>query len=883
MELEVAPYPTHWEADVLLRDGTTMRIRPILPTDADALQAFHVAQSEESTYFRFFAPLRRLSDRDLRRLVKVDHDDRVALIVLDGPAIVAVARYDRVSPDRAEVAFNVADALQGQGLGSMLLEHLAAAARERGVSTFQADVLPGNAKMIHVFSDAGYDVVQRYEDGVISLEFTIDPTQRSLDVVASREHRTDAASMRQFMAPRAILVVAGSVESELAVRVAENLAGATAVTCVGDALGEVAHRGGHRWQADIASLEDGPAQLAIMSGTAQEVMDALEPLASVGVRGLVVLSDGFDGERPVAADTPVRAATTDTTLSQRGLLRAARALGVRLIGPRSLGILTQGEQGAINASLATVPPGHGSTALFSQTSAVGRAMLDLAGRYGLEVTTAISAGHRADVSGNDLLQFAADVPGIRAVALYLESLGNTRKFARVAQRVSESVPVVAVVGAAQREGGEGLGRRAVAEAMVAAGVIVTASPREMVETTQLLVSQPLPAGPRIAVLANSAAQAELAAAQVGHLDPEASVTVVGWSASASEFGLAAADLARDERWDAALVLYTPPLGEVDAEVFAAIRRISGQNDRTVLAVLPGVLGLTEDLVGASGEAVPAYGSVEDAVAALTHVVDYARWRRTDLGTLVEPEGMAKREAREVIAREVGTVATGRHVELGPDAAREFLHALGIDVLTTKTVRGARDALEAALEVGWPVVVKSSDPHLRRRPDLGGVRLDVSGPIDLVDAIRGVRARQGGSGPVLIQRMAPLGVACLVRGWVDDVVGPVITFGLTGDATDHLGDASYALPPLRTGEVHRLVTSVRAAARLRGDAHTPGVDIGALEDLVARVSDALDTLPQVHALELRPVLAGREAAVVLDARVVLASEVRPDGGRRALRG
>ena len=206
----VSTYPRHWEADVLLRDGSTMRIRPIRPSDAQALQDFHVAQSDESTYYRFFAPLRRLSDRDLTRLVNVDHQDRVALVVVGSQGeIVAVGRYDRVEVGRAEVAFNVSDALQGRGLGSVLLEHLAAAARERGISEFVADVLPGNSRMIRVFTDAGYDVVQRYDDGVISLSFAIDPTQRSLDVIAGREQRTDAASMRALLSPRSIMVVAG--------------------------------------------------------------------------------------------------------------------------------------------------------------------------------------------------------------------------------------------------------------------------------------------------------------------------------------------------------------------------------------------------------------------------------------------------------------------------------------------------------------------------------------------------------------------------------------------------------------------------------------------------------------------------------------------------
>jgi len=192
-----AAYPAGWEADVVLRDGSTTHVRPILPSDADALQAFHVAQSERSTYLRFFATLTRLPDRDLERFTRVDHDDRVALVAVTADEqIIGVARYDRVGADEAEVAFNVADAHHGRGLGSVLLEHLAAAARERGVRRFTADVLPQNGKMIGVFREAGYAVRQSIEDGVVTVAFDLDPTDRSLAVMADREHRAEAQSVR---------------------------------------------------------------------------------------------------------------------------------------------------------------------------------------------------------------------------------------------------------------------------------------------------------------------------------------------------------------------------------------------------------------------------------------------------------------------------------------------------------------------------------------------------------------------------------------------------------------------------------------------------------------------------------------------------------------
>ncbi|MGO3814119.1 MAG: GNAT family N-acetyltransferase, partial [Cellulosimicrobium funkei] len=209
-------YPVEWEADVVLRDGTTTHVRPIRPEDADALQRFHVGQSERSTYLRFFAPMERLSERDLERFTRVDHVDRVALVAVrprdgapgdGGEDIIGVARFDRTGPAEAEVAFNIADSAQGRGLGSVLLEHVAAAARERGVRRFTAEVLPQNGKMLAVFREAGYDVRQQMDDGFVQVSVDLDPTERSRAVMADREHRAEARSMQGLLGATSVVLV----------------------------------------------------------------------------------------------------------------------------------------------------------------------------------------------------------------------------------------------------------------------------------------------------------------------------------------------------------------------------------------------------------------------------------------------------------------------------------------------------------------------------------------------------------------------------------------------------------------------------------------------------------------------------------------------------
>ncbi|MFP5316598.1 MAG: N-acetyltransferase family protein, partial [Actinomycetes bacterium] len=195
-------YPEYWEADVVLRDGSTGHLRPISPADAEAVQAFHMRQSRNSIYLRFFTYKSSLSEKELKRFTEVDHAGRVAFVVTRGQDIIGIGRYDRLDdPDEAEVAFNVSDAYQGRGLGSILLEHLAAAARENGIRRFTAEVLPENRKMITVFAEAGYEVDRRFDDGVVELTFNIDPTDRSRAVMEAREHRAEARSMQTLLAP----------------------------------------------------------------------------------------------------------------------------------------------------------------------------------------------------------------------------------------------------------------------------------------------------------------------------------------------------------------------------------------------------------------------------------------------------------------------------------------------------------------------------------------------------------------------------------------------------------------------------------------------------------------------------------------------------------
>ncbi|HEX7350308.1 GNAT family N-acetyltransferase, partial [Brachybacterium sp.] len=414
-------YPAHWEADIALRDGSAAHLRPILPTDAEALQDFHQRQSERSRYLRFFAAMPRLSPRDLARFTHVDHIDRVAFVVLAGAEIIAVGRYDRISPDSAEVAFNVSDSRQGSGLASVLLEHLAAAARERGIHRFTAEVLPENTKMIKVFTETGYDVERRLDDGVVMVSFQIDPTARSLEVMAEREHRAEARAMERLLHPESVLLIGvSSREDSAGGRFLTALEGSGYTGTVHLVSRDALELRGRRTWSRVVDLP-GSVDLAVIALRPEACLEAIEECAAIGVRSVVIPTEGF-------------ADSDHGGQLQRQLVTRARRHGMRLLGPGSLGILRTGED-PISLSLAPRMPRAGRAALAGQSSALSAMLLAGTDARGIGLHEFVGVGNRADVSLNDTLQHWEDDEHVGVIGLALESMGNPRKFTRIARRL----------------------------------------------------------------------------------------------------------------------------------------------------------------------------------------------------------------------------------------------------------------------------------------------------------------------------------------------------------------------------------------------------------------------------------------------------------------
>ncbi len=870
-------YPEHWEADVVLRDGSTMRIRPIHPDDADALQRFHARQSPESVYLRFFAPLSRLPERDLYRFTHVDHHDRVALVVLWQEEIVAVGRFDQVGGGDAEVAFNVSDAAQGKGLGSVLLEHLAAAGRELGVRRFVADVLPQNARMLRVFTDAGYDVQQVYDDGIIAVSFTIRPTDRSLAVLAERERRAEALSMAAILTPRRVLLVcAGEEGRAFGSRLAAGLAPTGRLRVVG--------LPGH--PETLAELEPlAEEDLALVAADAPTVLDLAPGLADHGIRAVVLYTGGF------AVDPRT------TKVPQRTLVTTLRRHGLRLVGPRSFGIRSTGPD-PLDATLWPGPLRPGRVGIFCQSAAAGLALLSGAADRDLGVSSFLSAGHRLDVSGNDTMQLWTTDEGTEVACLRLESIGNPRKFSRVARRLSEKGPVVAMIagstgqlnppGHAVRTTSEP--RRALDELMRQAGVLVAETEPALLDLAALLSEQPLPAGDRVQVLTNSGTQAAILAELIAHHDlvPAGEPIALPAGADGAAYAAQVADLAAREDWDAVLVGYVPLLSDDGAAVATQVAHLAAASGRTTLACLFGVTGLlapAERAEGGHGPRVPTFPSAEDAAAAVAAARDYHRWRHTDRGPRVDPPGIDRREAKTLVQSALADLPRGSSKRLDPGDAAHLLSCYGIQVWPERRVTDQAGALAAADQLGWPVALKPADDVLRHRTDLGGVRLDLSTPAELAEAYDSAAARVSGiigHGCAFdVQPMAPPGAGCVVRAVEDELYGPIISVGLAGDAVELLGDASYRVPPLTETDVAEMIRSLRAAPRLFGHRGMPPLDVAALENVLARVSVLKEELAEISAIVLHPVLVGEQGAAVLGVRVDVAHPSRGDVARRVL--
>ena len=860
----------------MVSDGGTVHLRPIMPSDAPALVEFHAGLSIRTRYLRYFSAYPRMPERDLIRFTTVDHADRVGLIALLADKIIAVGRYERTpGTDEAEVAFVVADAHQGRGIGSVLLEHLAAAARERGIRRFTALVLAENDAMMRVFRDAGYQPTSHLEYGEVSLEFEIDETALTESVMREREQHAEARSIRRLMYPRSVAVVGASAnESKIGHAVLRALLDggfAGQVYAVNRGADEV---DGVTSYPTVSAIPE-PVDLVVLAVPAVSVPGIVAECAAAGVHGLVVVSGGF-GERGDDAER------LSGRLAQRQIVNEARANGMRVVGPNCLGIINTDPEVRLNASLAPLTPPAGRAGFFSQSGALGVAILGEAARRGLGVSTFVSAGNRADVSGNDLLQYWETDPGTDLALLYLESFGNPRKFARVARRMGRSKPIVAVKSGRQSVVA-GLADTSVVvpDASVQAlfessGVIRVDTLGDLFDVAVLLAAQPLPTGDRVAIVGNSTALAVLAAeACAAERLAVAGLVDVGVETTPEQFGAAIAAAVADPDVDAVVAVFVPPLQRTSgAQYAAALRAASVNGATTVISTFLGFDGVPAELaepgpITPMPGSVPAYPTPERAVRALAHAVRHAQWRNRPIGVVPPLRDADSAGARAFVnAKLAGT--TGGRLLLDGEAAT-LLGYYGINVVASRAVTGIEAAQATASEFAVPVALKV--PGAARVHLVDGAALDEAwASLELADDAH-----------VTVQVMAPRGVDVVLDVHADPSFGSLVSFGIGGVATELLGDRGYAVVPLTDLDAADLLMSPRAAPMLIGYGDAQPANLDSLADLALKLSAMADQLPEIASCSLWAV-AAPGGTHVLAAEIELApAGARPDAGPRRLRG
>jgi len=876
--------------DVALRDGESVHVRPAGIGDVPRLLAFLEGLSEEARYFRFFgggtdlaASARRLAAPagGLALLATTGADERV----------VGHAMYVPIDARTAEAAFAVAGDWEGHGMATTLLADLAEAAAADGIEHLTASVLAANHKMLEVIRQSGFTVEVRAVAGELELTF---PTTLSAEGRRRfEERRRDAAvaAVTHVLRPSSVLVVGasrrrGTVGGELLHNlVAGGYTGR--LVAVNPRAREIQGVVTYPSVADVP----GDIELAVITVPATAALTAARQCAAKGVRALLVISAGF-GE-----------AGDEGAALQRELLAICRAAGMRMVGPNCLGVVNTDPAVALDATFSPGAPPAGRVGFASQSGAFGIAAIDLARRRGIGLSSFVSLGDKADLSGNDLLQFWETDPATDVVMLYLESFGNPRRFAELARRLTPAKPVLVVKG-----GRTAAGRRAASShtgALVAAadtsvdalfrhaGVIRCETVAELFDTAAVLSHEPLPAGSRVAVVTNVGGPGILCAdaCEANGLDvaplsdatrntlrrslsAEASVSnpvdLIA-SATAEHFRDAMSAVLQDPGVDAVISVFVRPLSTRADEVHRAVCAAAAAHDGAAKPVL-------EVFLGDDTPQAPHFSGVEEAARALAHAVAYADHRRARALPDTAPSGLDPDGAAAVVA---GGLADGAGW-LAADRVEALLRSYGVPLAASRTVATPHAVRRAAAQIGGSIAVKAVAPGLVHKTDAGAVRLGLRTPAAAARAAHELRDRLSALGVTvtafLVQAMAPAGPELLVGVVGDRDFGPLVAVGAGGTAAELIGDVQVRLAPVGLEEAAGMVGALRCFPLLEGFRGAPKADVAAVADVVARVSALAAAHPQIAELDCNPLIAGQDGAVVVDARVRLepAPEPRPYG-------
>jgi acyl-CoA synthetase (NDP forming)/GNAT superfamily N-acetyltransferase len=870
-----------------LADGTVGVLRPITADDRDDVARLHEGLSPENSRLRFFSVSKLAAPKYVEHLMAAHGAELLALGLWRRGRLMGVATAEVSDPPSAEIAFVVSDDAHGLGIATLLLEHLAAAARTAGIRRFSAEVLVDNAPMLQVMRDAGFTVVRRSAQGVVAIEMDTSDTAEAVAAADHRDSLSERASLEPLLSPHRV-AVAGVRRDGTGV-------GAAILAAIldGGFSGEVVavHPTG-QVSADVRTVKgfeelDPPPDLVVVAVPPAQVVATVAAAGRCGARAAVVVTSGFaemgaDGAR-----------------LQQELTRVARAHDVRVVGPNCLGLLDNQPDVRLDATFGGELPPPGGLAVASQSGGVGIVLLDAARKIGLGVRHFVSLGNKADVSSNDLLAAWLDDAGVTAAALYLESFGNSAKFARIARSFSERKPLLAVVGG--RSGG---GQRAGAshtaaaatptvrvEALFAqAGVIGCTDADDLAQTALLLGDQPLPEGGRVAVLGNAGGIGVLAADSLedaglgvpafsdalrqqltAHVDATLGTSNpidVGAGGSAETLAHTLEVLLSSDEVDSVLCVLVRTRTMDWTGALASVRAArAGHPEKTLVGVLLGD-DQVRDLPG-----ITLLPSVPSAVTALGHATRYAEWRRQPGDPKPLADYARASGSREWVRSHLRSSGPGW---LGLRESRLLLAPYGVAPLGT-VVSGETAVVRASRDLGFPVALKVADPDVVHKTERGLVRAGLSTPDEVAAAVRDM-ARVTGTKQVqiLVQPMVR-GVEVAVGVVRDPGLGALVRVAAGGVATELWEDQRLLIAPVTRADALSALRSLRIWPLLAGFRGQPAVDTDALLDLVTTVGLLAYEVPELDEMDLNPVLVNPSGCELVDVKVRVADAAPWDSG------
>jgi acyl-CoA synthetase (NDP forming)/GNAT superfamily N-acetyltransferase len=822
--------------------------------------------SPNSRRLRFLAPAMATDDLIRRFCDNTDPQTAVTLIMsrrTGGDSfIVGVGSYFATGERTAEVAFAVDDEFHGKGIATALLERLARVGLDHGFESFTAGVLPENFEMLDVFRDSGFDVHSTNEQGCVDVRLSLQSSSASIAASDERDRKATLASLRAILTPRSVAVIGASRnQANLGRRVLDALLGSAftgAVYAVNSSTSELNGRPCHRTVRDLPVGID----LAVIAVPRASVVRVVDDCAAIGVKGIVVISAGF-------AETDAAGREL-----QHELVERVRGYGMRMVGPNCMGVINTDPAVRLNASFAEQLPAGGRIALASQSGGLGLAVLNLAARRRLGLSTFVSLGNKADISGNDLLQYAEHDAGTSVVLLYLESFGNPRRFGELARRISRSKPIVVVKAgrtpagfraAASHTGGLAASDLSVAGLFQQAGVIRADTIDEMFDIAVCLDAQPLPKGRRVAIVTNAGGPGILAADACAAAGLEVPSTAAGTpnpldllaDSNADAYREKISSLLLDNDVDALLVIYTSINREHTPAVLTAITEAvaAGRAGGATQPVLVCTMAAPETApLHSGGESLPVYEFPEQAARALGKCAAYSVWRSSPEGAYVAFEHLRIREARDLCTQ----IARERHDSwLTAEELHELMSAVDLRMAPGVVAHSADEAAALARVFGFPVVAKIVSPTALHKTDIGGVRLHLANE----QAVRSACAElstiaasnPGEPSGILIQPMVKGGVETLVGLTQDPTFGPLIAFGLGGIHVDLFLDVSFRIAPLTDRDADELMRSVRGFTLLQGYRNQPPADIRALRDVLLKLSYLGARVPELVEIEFNPLI------------------------------